>query len=193
MKKKFLEDRELISLYKNKSDNNSARIIMERYRIRLYNYILRKTGNEKDAEDIYQTVWLKIFKNIKGYKEQNKFSNYLFFVATNTVYDYYRISSKNKENLIDSENEKKEQMLNNIKSNDHNPESELIRKEKNKKLEKVITTLPDKQKEVILLRSEGFTFKEISKITSSSINSVLSRMRYAVDKLKNELGENYGM
>ena len=185
MKLTYKTDSELISKYKKKASAPIFVELMGRYRLRLYSYILRMVKNEASAEDVYQEVWLKFARSLDNYKEEGKFSNYIFFIATNACYDFFRKNNKIAAMVKDEKDiEGKNRTMDNLNSNFPNPEQESISREENKDLTELIEKLPEKQKEVILLRGEGFTFKEISEMTDTSINSLLSRMRYAVDKIK---------
>lgn len=169
--------------------------IMDTYKARLYSYLFRKLSNNKaDVDDMYQEVWLKIAKSLQNgkYNDIGKFSNFLFFVATNSCYDFYRKYRNENEKRIDFDKKKTEggnkgTLLENVKGNDPNPEEISLKLEQVTSINELINKLPEKQKEVVLLRGEGFSFKEISEMKKVSINSLLSRMRYAVEKIRNSV------
>jgi RNA polymerase sigma-70 factor (ECF subfamily) len=185
---KYKTDSELVKKYKRKQSPSVFGEIMERYRVRLYSYIMKMVKNETHADDIYQEVWLKIARSLENYQEEGKFSNYLFFIATNACYDHFRRSKKNAENIQDEfDNEAKKRVMDNLKDNTPDPLQANLSREDKEALAEQIELLPDKQREVVLLRGEGFTFKEISEMTGTSLNSLLSRMRYAVDKLRKNI------
>ena len=169
--------------------------IMDIYKSRLYSYLLRKLSNNKaDVDDMYQEVWLKIAKSLRNgkYNDVGKFSNYLFFVATNSCYDFYRKQRNENERRVDFDKSDSSDgnnviFLENIKGNDLDPEEFSLKSEQVERINELIDELPEKQKEVVLLRGEGFSFKEISEMKNVSINSLLSRMRYAVEKIRNSV------
>ena len=160
---------------------------MSRYNDKLFNYIIRKVGNMENAKDIYQNTWLKIAKSLPKYKDEGKFSNYLFFVATNASYDHFRKIRKDNENLYfkpATDEDGKNDQIESLRTDDLSPEEENIQLETKTSVNDAINELPENQREVILLRSEGFSFKEIAEMTNISINSLLSRYRYGIDKIK---------
>ena len=168
--------------------------IMDAYKSRLYSYLLRKLSNNKaDVDDMYQEVWLKIAKSLRNgnYNDKGKFSNFLFFVATNSCYDFYRKHRNENEKRVDFNKKEsdgnKNSYLENIKGDELNPEEISLKGEQIGMINKYIDHLPEKQKEVVLLRGEGFSFKEISEMKNISINSLLSRMRYGVEKIRNSM------
>ncbi len=183
-------DRELVRKYVETRDQKYFARIMSLYDRKLFNYIVRRIGSTENAADVYQTVWLKIASNLDNYREENKFSNYLFFIATNTCFDYLRDLKKDNDNIfrpVVRADEDGTDFIDNISSGEENPETENEEQEDRERLEKALETLPDEQKDVILLRSKGLTFKEIAEMKNVSINSILSRYRYAVDKIKSRI------
>lgn len=183
---KSFSDAELVELFRKTKKSDAFSEIMNRYGKRLYSYIAKMTGTPSD--DVYQEVWMKIAASLDKYQESGKFVNYLFFIATNACYDYLRKIKKDNDNLYtpakkDDENES--DFIENISDSDSStPLNNTLREEKVSMLQKGLSELPEEQREVVILRSEGFSFKEIAEMKNISINSALSRMRYAVEKLK---------
>jgi RNA polymerase sigma-70 factor (ECF subfamily) len=183
------EDKELIRKYVSTGNSKYFSKIIEMYDKKLFNYIARRIGSPESARDVYQTVWLKVASNLKNYKEENKFSNYLFFIATNASFDHLRELKKSNENIFNpvshsDEDGEERDFIENLPSADDNPEKENEKREEHELVSKALDGLPDEQKDVILLRTKGLTFREIAEIKAISVNSVLSRYRYAVDKIK---------
>ena len=147
------------------------------YKDSLYTYLLRLSGNNANAEDLFQETMVKIWRGLKKYKEQNKFSSWLFSIAHNVSLDYFRKMKKEKNDVSISE-------ILSLKS-DKDPYDQLVNKEMEAQLIKSLMRLPDKQREVFLLRLNGnLSFKEIAELTEEPLNTVLSHMHYAVKKLK---------
>lgn len=188
MRLEKLKDGELISKFNSTGKEKFFGELMSRYNDKLFNYIVRKVGVMENAKDIYQNTWLKIANSLPKYKDEGKFSNYLFFVATNASYDHFRKIRKDNENLYfkpaSFDEDGKNDQIESLRSDDLNPEEENIEIEGKELINEAIAELPENQREVVLLRSEGFSFKEISEMTNVSINSVLSRYRYGIDKIK---------
>lgn len=185
-------DRELIKKYVATKDQKYFARLIAIYDKKLFNYIVRRIGSPESAKDVYQTVWLKIASNLDNYREENKFSNYLFFIATNACFDHLRNLKKDNENLFRPavrEEDDGSDYIENISSDEDDPETENEKREDRESLESAIGTLPDDQKEVVLLRSNGLSFREISEMKGVSINSILSRYRYGVEKIKNNISK----
>jgi RNA polymerase sigma-70 factor (ECF subfamily) len=182
-----LNDSELVKKYVETKDQKYFARLMAHHDKKLFNYIVRRIGNSESARDVYQTVWLKIASNLDNYREKNKFSNYLFFIATNACFDHLRDLKKDNENIFRPavrEEDDGSDYIENISSGTDDPEAENEKREDREILDHAIATLPDEQKEVVLLRSNGLSFREIAEMKSVSINSILSRYRYGVEKIK---------
>jgi RNA polymerase sigma-70 factor, ECF subfamily len=187
-----LKDRELIKKYVSTKDSKYFSKIIGMYDKKLFNYIVRRIGDPEKAKDVYQIVWLKVASGLSSYKEENKFSNYLFFIATNACFDHLRELKKTNENIFNpvnhtGEDGEERDFIENLPSHANGPDKEYESMEEHEMISKAVDELPDDQKDVILLRSKGLTFREISEMKKVSINSVLSRYRYAVDKIKHRI------
>lgn len=85
-------DGELVELYRDSADQNAIRVLVERHHLRLYKRFLYETGNEEDANDLSQKLWLQVHKNIHNYEDQGRFPNFLSTIARNLIYDHGRQS-----------------------------------------------------------------------------------------------------
>ncbi len=183
-------DRELIKNYVETGDQKYFARLMENHDKKLFNYIVRRIGSPESARDVYQTVWLKIASNLANYREENKFSNYLFFIATNACFDHLRDLKKDNDSIfrpVVREDDDASDYIENVSSDEDDPGVANEKREEREMIEAAIEKLPDEQKDVILLRSNGLSFREIAEMKSVSINSILSRYRYGIEKIKNRL------
>lgn len=166
----------LIQRCKN-GDSDAFASLLELYKKQLFSYLLRRSGNVETAEDLFQEIAIKMWKNIKKYKDKNKFGSWLFSIAHNVSIDEFRkfkVRSEINNNIDGIEITDQNQI---IKSFETSEEISII----NNSLSK----LSDIQREVFLLRQHGeLTFLEISELLNQPLNTVLSHMNYAVTKLK---------
>ncbi len=125
------------------------------------------------------------------YSDQGKFGLWIVRVAHNMIIDRFRRKPSDIANSLDDDN-------NNIMCNadlaiNENREQELIDGQLLKDVKRLIALLPDNQQEIIALRFvEELSFKEIAEKTNSSINTALSRMRYALINLR-KMAYEYGV
>jgi RNA polymerase sigma-70 factor, ECF subfamily len=188
---KGANESELIKSYLATKKTEHFAKIMALYDKKLFNYIVRRIGDAESAKDVYQTVWLKIASSLESYKDENKFSNFLFFVATNACFDHLRHIKKDNENIFSpvkrGDDDDATDFIDNIDSGYENPEQANEKREEKEMIEKALDKLPDEQKDVVILRTKGMTFKDIAEMKKISVNSVLSRYRYAVEKIKQRI------
>jgi len=154
------------------------------YRKQLFSYLLRLSGNKMVAEDLFQETLIKVWKGINHYNEQNKFSSWLFSIAHNVAVDSAR--------SVDVRNKHMSSNDNYSYQSTSNPHTDFVASETREILMSVVDTLPEKQKEVFLLRLHGgMQFKEIAEITKQPLNTVLGHMHYAVSKIRKKVSKVY--
>jgi RNA polymerase sigma-70 factor (ECF subfamily) len=166
--------------------NNQAAFgdLINIYRKQLFSYLLRLSGDKMLAEDLFQETLIKVWKGLNNYNEQNKFSSWLFSIAHNVAVDSSR--SKNVRNKHMSSND------NLTYQSNSDPHLVFVKTETKEILMSAVDTLPDKQKEVFLLRLHSdMQFKEIAEITKQPLNTVLGHMHYAVSKIRKKVNKIY--
>lgn len=78
-----------------KDDGNAFEQLMSPYLKTLFNYIKFRTGNDADANDIYQETVLSVWQSVAAYKNQSSFKTWVFSIARRRLADFYRKSGKN--------------------------------------------------------------------------------------------------
>lgn len=175
-----LTDRELVAVYAN--DNNDAfDILLDRHKQKVFNYILHIVKNKDIADDIFQETFVKAIVTIKQnrYTEKGKFSAWLTRIAHNLIIDYFR--QERMENTISTDGDPATDLLNRRDLCDGNIEDEIVSLQIDEDLRRIVMSLPDPQREVLVMRFyRNMSFKEIADATDVSINTALGRMRYAI-------------
>ena len=169
-------DEELIDKYLN-GDEKSLEVLIKRYLKPIYSFAFNFVLNQQDAEDLTQETFLKMWRNLRKFKKEKNFENWLFTIAKNTCLDFLR---KKKKNLTLSADNLE------IVADFAPPLLEKLEKENLlEKLKKEIEKLPIKMRQIIdLYYNFGLNFREISEILGEPINTVKSRHRRAISKLK---------
>ncbi len=180
------KDEQLVSDYLD-GDENAFPVIVRRYLKSIYNFIYRLVGNVAEAEDITQSVFLRVWKNIKSFKREESFKTWIFSVARNAAIDWLR--KKKNITFSDLERENDEEPTEDTLIDPALlPDELLINFEDKRKLEKIINQLPLLYREVIFLHyNNDFTFEEIGKILNKPLNTVKSQHRRALIMLKKSL------
>ncbi len=185
MLKTELSDSCLISLY-SKGNEEAMSILVDRHKSRIFTTIYLIVKDRYIAEDILQDVFIKAINIIKQkkYNEQGKFLPWILRIAHNQAIDHFRKEKRNpKITLADGSD-----IFNCLKFSEDFSESERLSKDSKKFLKKTIENLPEKQKQVLIMRHYmDMSFQEIAEATNVSINTALGRMRYALIALRKKI------
>ena len=172
-------DEELVALYATGKDE-AFDVLLERYKDRLFSYILYHVRNADVAEDIFQETFVKVIVTIRAgrYTESGKFYSWISRIAHNLVIDFFR--REKGENTV-STDETEVDLLNNAKLSDRCTQSAMDSEQTFVDLQHLIEKLPDEQREVVQMHYfQEMTFKEIAEEKGISINTALGRMRYGI-------------
>jgi RNA polymerase sigma factor (sigma-70 family) len=184
----YLADNELVSRFVS-GDMNSLELLINRYRKQVYTYVFLLVKNQHLAEDIFQDTFIKVIKSLDcgKYQDNGKFLAWVLRIAHNLVIDHYR---KERQLNATSREDFGLDILNSYKYADKPAEDVIIDKQIRKDIRLLIDSLPEEQKEVLILRQYcELSFKEIADHTNVSINTALGRMRYALINLRRMVKE----
>src|SRR5579864_5921775 len=168
--------------------------VVKRERARLGNFIRRRVPDPLDAEDILQDVFYKLVEANRLLMPIEHVTGWLFRVARNRITDLFR--KKKPESFSDAAVADDEGELLRIEdllpSPEAGPEAVYVHNLLLEELELALEELPDEQREVFVAHElEGRSFKEMSVETGVSVNTLLSRKRYAVLQLRGRLQSMY--
>jgi RNA polymerase sigma factor (sigma-70 family) len=170
-------------------DRRISEIVAEE-RSRLRNFIRKRVPNEADAEDVLQEVFYKLVEANRLLMPIDHVTAWLFRVARNRITDLFR--KKKPERLSDravaGEHDAPLQLQELLPSTEAGPEALYIRHLLLDELTLAIAALPKEQREVFVGHElEGRSFKEMAAATGVSVNTLLSRKRYAIQHLRERL------
>jgi RNA polymerase sigma-70 factor (ECF subfamily) len=167
--------------------------LLQRHQRPVYNFIYRQLGSDVLAEDLLQEVFLRIVKGAQSYKKQAKFTTWLYTIARNLCVDQTRRAKHRRAASLDQPLDRREggRSLGEVVANGGPAvDRQVIGKELQGRLKQAIEALGDEQREVFLMREYlNLPFKEIAEIVGCPENTVKSRMRYALERLREELEE----
>lgn len=186
--RKNLDDNELVQLYLN-GDFPSLEFLINRYKDKVFTYILMTVKSHHLAEDIFQDTFIKVVRslNMGKYTDNGKFISWVMRIAHNLIIDHYRREKNmntfsNDGSMVD--------LFNSPKFSDENVEDMMINEQILNEVRDLVEELPDDQKQVVIMRHYlGLSFKEIADQTGVSINTALGRMRYALINLRKIITE----
>ena len=168
--------------------------VVAREQSRLRNFIRRRVSDPRDAEDIVQDVFYELVEANRLLMPIEHVTGWLFRVARNRITDLFR--KKKPESFSDAAVEDEDGELLQIEdllpSPDDGPDALYARNVLLEELELALDELPDEQREVFVAHElEGHSFKELSAASGVSVNTLLSRKRYAVLHLRGRLQAIY--
>lgn len=165
--------------------------VVTREQSRLRNFIRRRVPDPRDAEDILQDVFSELVEANRMLMPIDHVTGWLFRVARNRIIDLFR--KKKPDVFSDLKGDEDEPAFEDLlPSPDDGPEALLMRHALLDALEQALEQLPKEQREAFVAHEfEGESFKEMSARTGVSINTLLSRKRYAVQHLRERLQATY--
>src|SRR5436309_8034729 len=174
-------------------DRRISEIVAEQ-RARLRNFIRRRVPDPLDAEDILQDVFYKLMEANRLLMLIEHATGWLFRVARNRITDLFRKKKPQSFGEISVEGEGGEllQLEDLLPSPEAGPEAVYVRNLLLEELELALDELPEEQREAFVGHElEGRSFKEMAEETGVSVNTLLSRKRYAVLHLRKRLQSLY--
>lgn len=174
-----LNDTALMLRYRD-GDMTAFETLYGRHKGSLFGFLVRQIGNRQYAEDVFQEVWSRIIRNRDKYQANAKFTTYLYHIARNCSVDHYRRMQKRDDDISEQDAAVPE-----VQAKDGDPVTTAETGELRFAIVGALRNLPDDQREAFLMKEEsGLSLEEIATVTGVSRETVKSRLRYAVGKLR---------
>ena len=165
-------------------DESSFRILLERYKNKIFALCFRYLGNYEDAEDAAQETVIKIYRALPGFSHRSAFSTWVYRVVTNTCLDSHRRKRVRKTESLDALSEAGW----NTPDTDQGPEAAAENSNLRNVLSASLNQLPFEIRSAVVLRDvQGFSYEEISDILQINIGTVKSRISRGREKLREML------
>jgi RNA polymerase sigma-70 factor (ECF subfamily) len=172
--------------------------LVQRHQRGIYNFILRSVRERGRAEELLQEVFLRVVRAKDRYERTAKFTTWIYAIARNLCVDESRRARFRDHQSLDAKRPGRDgedggDMLSRMPApevpTDEAAEAPTLRE----RMKAAIENLPDDQREVFLMRQlSGLSFREIGETLGVPENTVKSRMRYALEKLREQLGDLRG-
>lgn len=159
-------------------------IAYNRYKIGVYNYVLKMVGNKMVCDDLIQNIFLKLFENLNSIKKKESIKFWIYTTARNEVYTYFR------KKKIDISKFVTEDVSELQKKSDENIEYHFELKEMKNLIISELENVSIEQREIFLLKEYGgLSYKEIATISNIDENLVKSRLYKTRQKIINKISK----
>jgi RNA polymerase sigma factor (sigma-70 family) len=178
MAEKFLDDKELLLLFKDTATKEKAYTqIIKKYQEKLYWHIRRMVVEHEDANDVLQNMFIKVWKGLDNFREDSQLFTWLYRIATNECLTF--IEQQKRRSSVSISNE--ESGLSNRLKADKDFDSNKIEW----KLQLAMQQLPDKQRAVFNLRYyDEMPYEEMSRVLETSEGALKASYHHAVKKIE---------
>lgn len=164
-------------------DANAFEELVLKYEKTVYNLALRMVGDRDDASDMTQEAFIKAYGSLSSFRGDSKFSVWIYRITTNVCLDFLRSKSRKQQVSLTVSDDDEDAQLD-IPDPKADPEQQLIKKISMQSVEEGLKTLPDKQRQILVMRElGGMSYAEIGKALSIEEGTVKSRIFRARKRL----------
>ena len=188
-------DEVLMLRYKD-GDLSAFEVIIEKHQQPLFSFVYRFCNDYHQSQDLVQDVFLRLVKTSKQYEPKAKFTTYLYTIAHNVCIDHLRRRKRrNNVSLSDPVDQENQTTLEDtMKDERANPQRDFEQKSFEQALHQAVENLPAEQREVFLLREQqNLAFDEIARIVGCLPSTAKSRMRYALQNIREKLQNKFSL
>ena len=184
------DDADLMMRYRE-GDAAAFERLYARHKGPLYRYLLRQCQPRDAAADVFQEVWSRVITSRDRYEVRAAFKTFLYSIAHHCVIDHYRLRDRKRANRMDSVEDHENALQ--VQSHEQ-PEAQVGQEQLDHAFREALAALPEDQRTAFLLFEEsGLGLKEIADVTGVPAETVKSRLRYALAKLRRALANDFGM
>jgi len=175
-------DAELINQFRDPAQRDRAfRMILAKYREKLYWHIRRMVLVHEDTDDVLQNTFIKIWKGLPGFRETSGLFTWMYRIATNEAITFLKTRQRERAMIADDPDD---MIKGRLKSDPYFDGDELFQK-----LQVAIDHLPPKQKIVFQMKYfDEMTYEEMTKILGTSVGALKASYFHAVRKIQAAFG-----
>jgi RNA polymerase sigma-70 factor (ECF subfamily) len=167
-------------------DAGAFETLYARHKGGLFRFVLRSVRARGEAEELFQEIWMRVIEARARYKPEAKFATWLYTIAHNRLVDHWRAKGLSLVSLDDEDSSVPEP----VAAPSSEPHRNAEARETFERLSVAIAALPLAQREAFLLHTEsGLSVAQIAAATGSGEEAAKSRLRYAMNKLREALGD----
>lgn len=178
-----MEDKYILEQFKdNETKQVAFRSLVDKYKERVYWHARKIVIDHEDADDVTQEAFIKVYKNLEGFREASQLFTWIYRITTNEALNLLKKKSKKQGISIDEIQYELEQTI----DNNHLISGEEIQL----KLQKALLSLPEKQRLVFNMKYfDDLKYDQIAEITGTSVGGLKASYHLAVKKIESYLTE----
>jgi RNA polymerase sigma-70 factor (ECF subfamily) len=173
-----VEDAEILSKFQDEKTRNEAfKLLLNKYQQKIYWHVRRMVIDHDDADDLVQDVFIKVWKNLPGFRSDAQLYTWMYRIATNECITF--LNKKKQKNNISLDDVDYE-LADTLSESDHFTGDQI-----QKKLQQALLTLPEKQKLVFNMKYyDDMKYEEISQVLGTSVGALKASFHLAVKKIE---------
>lgn len=176
-------DQELVKDFLN-GDESSFNKIVNKYKHKIYWHARRMTGNHLDADEVVQEVFLVMYNKLKDFQFKSSLYTWIYRIVSTRSLNHIRKKTIKKFFSIDDSSINIQDVNDDVVKN-------LEVKDKLRKIDSLLQSLPVKQREVFIMRHyDELSYEEISELTGKSIGGLKANYFHAVKKILEQMNKN---
>lgn len=185
-----MDERELVHKARE-GDKTAFEQLVTIYERKVYATAYRYMGNEADALDASQDVFVRVFRFLNTFNEDSAFSTWIYRITINVCKDSLKRRSSRGELPLEMTDDDGDTYVNEISDSRFDPVTVYEKAELSRDIRQGIETLPPNYKEIIIMRDVcGMTYEDISESLKIEIGTVKSRIARARERLRKKLLQN---
>jgi len=164
--------------------------LYERNRAGLWRFIRHLVRDAAATDDVFQECWSRVIGNRERYRPTARFTTWLYRIAHNRLVDHWRTHARAEFVATDVDGDEPDPLAFVAGARGDEPEVRAGAREQGQRIDVALSRLPPAQREAFLLHQEGgLELADIAALTGAGIETVKSRLRYALAKLRLELAD----
>lgn len=185
-------DEDLMQAYAG-GDAAAFDALYARHKGGVYRYLLRHCGSPATADEMFQDVWMNLIRARESYAPSAKFTTWVYRIAHNRLVDHWRASASRPTLAVGgaTDDEDADDPLDAVPGHrSDEPETRVASNELGARIRNALAALPSAQRDAFLLHQEGgLELAAIAELTGEGTETIKSRIRYALGKLRSALGD----